>query len=160
MVLINTNSTILFPRNLYLASTCDGECFWVIGFHCILEKDHKVVKIIYNWCQYFLTTSVCHSTCIRAATDSECWILICSALSRELFDPVYRFGRPKNVPKNSSSTLPKSFFSDQTDHKLFFWVKFIESWTSYTLTLESSLVWPEKNLEISWKNMQQLCFLF
>ena len=31
-----------------------------------------------------------------------------SAVSRELLEPVHRFGHPKNEPRKSSSTLPKS----------------------------------------------------
>ena len=46
----------------------------------------------------------------------------------------------------------QKFLFYQTDNKFFFCVKFIESWTSQTLTFELSIVWPKKNGEFIKKH--------
>ena len=93
--------------------------------------------------------------CLRFITQSYfitmIYILLhsISAVSREFLEVVYRFGSPKIESKKSSSTPPRSFFFYQTDKLSSF--KFIESRTYYTLTFESSMVWPKKTTEVSHK---------
>ena len=72
-----------------------------------------------------------------------------SAISRGFLELVYQFGCPKNKPKKSSSTPPRSFFFYETDKLISF--EFIEIRASYNLTFESSMVWPKKTIKMVHK---------